>query len=90
MRDANPSVLIIDDDHEFRDLVERLLRSVGLQTRQFSSVSDFLNADLRMARLAWCLTLECRGKADLSFSATLPRRTGKCPSSSSRRMATSR
>jgi FixJ family two-component response regulator len=45
MRDANPSVLIVDDDPEFRDSVGRLLRSVGLHTRQFSSVSEFLNAD---------------------------------------------
>src|ERR1700757_884033 len=45
MSDANPSVLIIDDDPEFRDSVGRLLRSVGLHTRQFSSVSDFLSAD---------------------------------------------
>src|SRR4030095_7249379 len=45
MADVNPSVSIIDDDPEFRDSVGRLLRSVGLHTQQFSSVSDFLNAD---------------------------------------------
>ena len=45
MRDDHPSVSIVDDDPEFRDSVERLLRSVGVHTRQFSSVSDFLNAD---------------------------------------------
>ena len=90
MPDANPSVLIVDDDPEFRDSVGRLLRSVGLHTQQFSSVSDFLKADLRTARLAWCSTLECRGEAVLSFSATLPQRTGKCRSSSSQRMPTSR
>ena len=45
MRDDHPSVSIVDDDPEFRDSVERLLRSVGLHTRQFSSVSDFLSAD---------------------------------------------
>jgi FixJ family two-component response regulator len=45
MRDAHPSVSIVDDDPEFRDSVGRLLRSVGLHTRQFSSVSDFLSAD---------------------------------------------
>jgi FixJ family two-component response regulator len=44
MSDAHPSVSIVDDDPEFRDSVVRLLRSVGLHTRQFSSVSDFLNA----------------------------------------------
>jgi FixJ family two-component response regulator len=44
MRNANPSVFIVDDDPEFRDSVGRLLRSVGLHTEQFSSISDFLNA----------------------------------------------
>ena len=44
MRDDHPSVSIVDDDPEFRQSVERLLRSVGLNARQFSSVSDFLNA----------------------------------------------
>jgi len=44
MSGANPSVLIIDDDPEFRDSVARVLRSVGLHTQQFSSVSDFFNA----------------------------------------------
>ena len=45
MREANPSVLIVDDDPVFRDSVARLLRSIGLDSREFSSVSDFLKAD---------------------------------------------
>ena len=45
MHEAHPSVSIVDDDPEFRDSVARLLRSVGLHTRQFSSVSDFLSTD---------------------------------------------
>jgi len=45
MHEARPSVSIVDDDPEFRDSVARLLRSVGLHTQQFSSVSDFLSAD---------------------------------------------
>ena len=44
MRDANPTVLIVDDDPEFRDSVARLLRTVGLDTQQFSSVADFFKA----------------------------------------------
>ncbi|HEV2716469.1 MAG TPA: response regulator [Terriglobales bacterium] len=44
MRDANPSVLIVDDDPEFRDSVARLLRTIGLDTQQFSSVADFFKA----------------------------------------------
>ena len=53
-----PTVLIVDDDPEFRDSVGRLLRSVGLHTRQFSSVSDFLNADLSDGPT--CLVLDIR------------------------------
>ena len=44
MLDANPTVLIVDDDPEFRDSVARLLRTVGLETQQFSSVADFFKA----------------------------------------------
>ena len=42
--DANASVSIVDDDAEFRDSVCRLLRSVGIRTQQFSSVSEFMKA----------------------------------------------
>jgi FixJ family two-component response regulator len=58
MGDANPSVLIIDDDPEFRDSVGRLLRSVGLHTQQFSSISDFLKADVSDGPT--CLVLDVR------------------------------
>lgn len=45
MPDTSPSVLIIDDDAEFRQSVVRLLRTVGLDARQFSSVPDFFSAN---------------------------------------------
>src|ERR1700740_1105866 len=45
MPQSHGSVLIIDDDPEFRDSVGRLLRTVGLDSRQFSSVSEFFSAD---------------------------------------------
>ena len=44
MLDENPTVLIVDDDPEFRDSVARLLRTIGLKTQQFSSVADFFKA----------------------------------------------
>ena len=71
MRDENPSVLIIDDDPEFRDSVGRLLRTVGLHTREFSCVSDFLKAD------PWdgptCLLLDVRmpGRSGLELQREL-------------------
>jgi len=58
MRDDHPSVSIVDDDPEFRDSVERLLRSVGLHARQFSSVSDFLNTNASDGPT--CLVLDIR------------------------------
>src|SRR5215475_6368309 len=71
MRDETPSVLIIDDDPEFRDSVARLLRTVGLRTREFSSVSDFLQAN------PWdgptCLVLDVRmpGRSGLELQRDL-------------------
>ena len=71
MRDETPSVLIIDDDPEFRDSVARLLRTVGLHTREYSSVSDFLQAD------PWdgptCLVLDVRmpGRSGLELQRDL-------------------
>src|SRR4029453_15416956 len=44
MGNADPSVLVIDDDPEFRDSVVRLLETVGLHSRKFSSFPDFLRA----------------------------------------------
>ena len=71
MRDADPSVLIIDDDPEFCDSVGRLLRSVGLRTEQFSSVHDFLNAD--PADGPTCLVLDIRmpGRSGLELQREL-------------------
>jgi FixJ family two-component response regulator len=58
MSDEKPSVLVLDDDPEFRDSVARLLRSVGLEARHFSSVFDFLKADLPDGPT--CLVLDVR------------------------------
>ena len=69
--DADPSVLIIDDDPDFSDSVGRLLQSVGLRTEQFSSVHDFLNADL--ADGPTCLVLDIRmpGRSGLELQREL-------------------
>ena len=45
MGNANPRVSVIDDDPEFRGSVARLLRTVDLHAREFSSVPEFLKAD---------------------------------------------
>jgi RNA polymerase sigma factor (sigma-70 family) len=58
MGEASPTVLIVDDDPDFRDSVARLLRTVGLHAQQFSSVSDFFKADPPAGPT--CLVLDIR------------------------------
>jgi FixJ family two-component response regulator len=45
MTDAKPTVLIIDDDPDLRASVARLLRSLGIDTRVFASIPDFVKSD---------------------------------------------
>jgi FixJ family two-component response regulator len=71
MKDGNSSVLIIDDDAEFRDSVGRLLRSVGLHTQQFSSVSDFLNADTPDGPTCLVLDIRMPGRSGLELQRDL-------------------
>ncbi|SED22602.1 response regulator transcription factor [Bradyrhizobium erythrophlei] len=71
MGDANSSVLIIDDDPEFRDSVARLLRTVGLHTRQFSSVHDFLKADRPEGPSCLVLDVRMPGRSGLELQRDL-------------------
>src|SRR6266852_3686491 len=47
MSDANPTVLVIDDDPDLRASVGRLLRSVGIDVQLFASIPDFLTKPFR-------------------------------------------
>jgi FixJ family two-component response regulator len=70
-REAAPTVVVIDDDAEFRDSVGRLLRSVGIQTRQFSSVAEYLAS--KPADGPTCLVLDVRmpGRSGLELQRDL-------------------
>ena len=71
MRDENPSVLIVDDDPEFRDSVARLLRTVGLHTQEFSSVSEFFKADLPDGPTCLVLDVRMPGRSGLELQRDL-------------------
>ena len=71
MGEANPTVLVIDDDPEFRDSVVRLLRTVGLETRQFSSVVDFLKADPLDGPTCLVLDVRLPGRSGLELQREL-------------------
>jgi RNA polymerase sigma factor (sigma-70 family) len=71
MSNADPSVLLIDDDPEFRDSVARLLRTVGLHTREFSSVPDFLKADPPEGPTCLVLDVRMPGRSGLELQRDL-------------------
>ena len=82
MGDTNPSVLVIDDDPEFRDSVARLLRTIGLHTRQFSSVPDFLKADPPEGPTCLVLDVRMPGRSGLELQRDLVaanKRVPMCP-----------
>jgi len=71
MPDAKPTVLLVDDDAEFRDSVALLLLSVGLETRHFSSVSDSLKADLPDGPTCLVLDVRLPGQSGLELQREL-------------------
>ena len=58
MPDANPIVVVIDDDPDLRASIGRLLRSLGLDVLLFASAPDFLGSNLPDAPT--CLVLDVR------------------------------
>jgi FixJ family two-component response regulator len=69
--DPKSSVAIVDDDEGFRTSVARLLRSVGLDTRLFASVADYLGSE--PPDCPTCLVLDVRlpGRSGLDFQRDL-------------------
>ena len=70
-REAEPNVVVVDDDASLRDALSSLLRSVGLQVEVFGSTADFLKGKLPDA--VSCLVLDIRlpGVSGLDFQAQL-------------------
>jgi FixJ family two-component response regulator len=71
MPDVNSTVLVIDDDPDLRASVGRLLRSLGLDVRLFSSISDFLRS--KLPEVPTCLVLDVRlpGQSGLDLQREL-------------------
>ena len=71
MLDDTATILVIDDDVDLRHSIGRLLRSVGLNTKLFGSVSEFLKSE--PADGPSCLVLDVRlpGQSGLEFQREL-------------------
>jgi FixJ family two-component response regulator len=79
MPDPQECVVIIDDDPAFLDSLGRLLRSVGLHSRLFSSITDFVAS--AALDVPTCLVLDVRlpGKSGLDFQRELAATGARLP-----------
>lgn len=69
--DPDTCVVVIDDDTEFRESLERLLRSAGLYAQTFASIADFTKSE--PLNRPTCLVLDVRmpGRSGLEFQRDL-------------------
>jgi FixJ family two-component response regulator len=69
--DEKPTVLIVDDDPDIRESLQRLLRTVGLDSRAFASPSKFIKS--KLPNQPTCLVLDVRlpGRSGLDFQREL-------------------
>jgi RNA polymerase sigma factor (sigma-70 family) len=79
MPDAKSTVLVIDDDAALRDSVARLLRSLGLDTQLFASISEFLGSDPPDGPTCLVLDVRLPGKSGLDFQRELAAANRKLP-----------
>ena len=71
MPESDPTVLVIDDDPEFRISVGRLLRSVGLEAWLFASVPDFLKSERPDGPTCLVLDVRLPERSGLDFQRDL-------------------
>src|SRR6266700_1228737 len=71
MPEENPTVLVVDDDPQMRDSIGQLLRSLGMDTQLFASVSDFLKSDKPDGPTCLVLDVRLPGRSGLEFQRDL-------------------
>jgi FixJ family two-component response regulator len=71
MPEEHPTVLVVDDDPQIRDSIGELLRSLGINTRLFASVSDFLKSDKPAGPACLVLDVRLPGRSGLDFQRDL-------------------
>src|SRR5258707_9817704 len=71
MPEENPTVLVVDDDPQMRDSLGQLLRSLGMDTQLFASVSDFLKSDKPDGPACLVLDVRLPGRSGLEFQRDL-------------------
>ena len=60
MKESEPMVLVVDDDHSVRKAIRRLIKSVGMKVETFETAKDFCHARGMKDQAALCSISECR------------------------------
>ncbi len=71
--DAEPLVIVVDDDASLREALSSLFRSVGLQVQLFASAAELLTAKLPEAPRCLVLDIRLPGVSGLDFQGQLAR-----------------
>ena len=71
MLDDTCTIFVIDDDVDLRNSIGRLLRSVGLNSKLFASVSDFLKSEPTDGPNCLVLDVRLPGQSGLEFQREL-------------------
>ena len=75
-----PTIVVVDDDKDFRDSLGDLFNSVGLKVKLFASAAELLEGEL-LHDVASCLVLDVRlpGLGGLDFQAELSKKNASIP-----------
>jgi FixJ family two-component response regulator len=71
MPDANSTVMVVDDDPDLRASVGRLLRSLGIDTKLFASIPEFLKSDPPHGPTCLVLDVRLPGQSGLDLQREL-------------------
>ena len=74
-----PTIVVVDDDEDFRDSLKDLFNSVGFKVRLFGSTADLLEG--KLPEVVSCLVLDVRlpGLSGLDFQAELAKVNASIP-----------
>src|SRR3954447_7952634 len=79
MLDATSTVLVIIDNVDLRNSLGRLLRSVGLNSRLFASISEFLGSEAPTGPSCLVLDVRLPGQSGLDFQRELAKAGRELP-----------
>lgn len=71
MKEAKPTVLIIDDDPDVRESLQGLLRSVALDSKAMESLPEFFTSELPSGPACLVLDIRLPGRSGLDFQREL-------------------